>query len=58
MALVKTYYPSEGGCVSFYDDCYETSEKQKEILNRVSEIVLRTEFKNFVKSQQMQKEKR
>jgi hypothetical protein len=52
MAVVKDYYSPEGCHITVHDDCYKSPEEQEEIIKRVSELVLREEYRRFVESQQ------
>lgn len=54
MAVVKDYYSPEGCHIIVYDDSYKTPEEQKAIISRVSEMVLREEFRKFVEKQRKQ----
>lgn len=55
MAVVKDYYSPEGCHITVYDDCYKTPEEQRAIIRRVSELVLREEYRRFVESEQAKK---
>lgn len=55
MAVVKDYYSPEGCHIMVYDDCYKTPEEQRAIIRRVSELVLREEYRRFVESEQAKK---
>lgn len=51
MAVVKDYYSPEGCHITVNDDCYKPPEEQQAILKRVSELVLREEYRRFMESQ-------
>lgn len=54
MAVVKDYYSPEGCHITVYDDCYKSPEEQKTILEHVSKLVLREEYRRFMENQQVQ----
>lgn len=54
MAVVKDYYSPEGCHIIVHDDCYKTPEEQKAIISRVSEMVLREEFRKFTEQRRKQ----
>lgn len=57
MAIVRDYYSPEGCHIIVHDDYYinKTPEEQQAIISRVSELILREEFRKFTEQQRKQK---
>ncbi len=55
MAVVRDYYSPEGCHIIVHDDCYKdkTPEETQKVVSRVSEIILREEFRKHVELQRM-----
>ena len=56
MAVVRDYYSPEGCHIIVHDDCYKdkTPEETQKVVGKVSEIILREEFRKHVELQRME----